>query len=140
MSGALFETWVMGQILKNWWYAGQEAPLYFYRDKDGKELDGLLVRDGTLYPLEIKKTASPRRDDIRHFDTLNRMGMTVGQGSVICLCQKALPISDTVMESASQSNLIFRVHLVQLSYRELNHHIPRTDKKTKRNSKNIHVS
>ena len=96
MSGALFETWVMGQILKSWWYAGQEAPLYFYRDKDGKELDGLLVRDGTLYPLKIKKTASPRRDDIRHFATLNRMGMTVGQGSVICLCQEALPISDSV--------------------------------------------
>ena len=96
MSGALFETWVMGQILKSWWYAGQEAPLYFYRDKDGKELDGLLVRDGTLYPLEIKKTASPGRDDIRHFATLNRMDMPVGQGSVICLCQEALPISDTV--------------------------------------------
>ena len=81
---------------ESWWYAGQEAPLYFYRDKDGKELDGLLVKDGTLYPLEIKKTASPRRDDIRHFATLNRMGMTVGQGSVICLCQEALPISDSV--------------------------------------------
>lgn len=96
MSGALFETWVMGQILKSWWCAGQEAPLFFYRDKDGKELDGLLVRDGTLYPLEIKKTASPKRDDIRHFATLNRMGMTVGQGSVSCLCRETLPISETV--------------------------------------------
>ena len=80
MSGALFETWVIGQILKSWWYAGQEAPLYFYRYKDGKELDGLLVRDGTLYPLEIKKTASPGKDDIRHFATLNRMGMACRSG------------------------------------------------------------
>ena len=96
MSGALFETWVISQILKSWWYAGLEAPLYFYRDKDGKELDGLLVRDGTLYPLEIKKTASPGKDDIRHFATLNRMGMPVGEGNVICLAREALPISEKV--------------------------------------------
>lgn len=42
------------------------------------------------------------------------------------------------VESASQSNLIFPVHEVQLSYRELNHQFSRTDGKTKRSSKNIH--
>lgn len=92
----VFKTWVIGQILKSYWYAGQEAPLYFYHDENRKELDGLLVRNGTLYPLEIKKTASPGKDDIRHFATLNRMGMAVGQGSAVYLCQEALPISESV--------------------------------------------
>ena len=32
-------------------------PFYYYRDRDGKEIDLLILRDGTLYPLEIKKTA-----------------------------------------------------------------------------------
>ncbi len=35
----------------------------------------MLVRDGILYPLESKKTASPEKDEPRHFATPNRMGM-----------------------------------------------------------------
>ena len=33
----------------------EEAPLSFYRDEGGNELDGLLVRDRTFYSLRIKK-------------------------------------------------------------------------------------
>lgn len=84
-AGAILETWIIGEILRGWWHNGMEAPLYFYRDKDGKELDGLLVRNGVFHPLEIKKTASPDKNDIRHFATLERLGLPVGQGAVICL-------------------------------------------------------
>lgn len=75
MSGAILETWIIGEILRGWWHNGMEAPLYFYRDKDGKELDGLLVRNGVFHPLEIKKTASPDKNDIRHFAALERLGL-----------------------------------------------------------------
>ena len=72
------------------------SPLYFYRDKDSKELDGLLVRNGVFHPLETKKTASPDKTDIRHFATLERLGLPVGQGAVICLCKESLPLTETV--------------------------------------------
>ena len=49
MAGALFETWVVGELLKSWWHHGQQAPLYFYRDKDQKEIDVLVVRDGVVH-------------------------------------------------------------------------------------------
>lgn len=96
MSGAILETWIIGEILRGWWHNGMEAPLYFYRDKDGKELDGLLVRNGVFHPLEIKKTASPDKNDIRHFAALERLGLPVGQGAVICLCKESLPLTETV--------------------------------------------
>lgn len=96
MSGAILETWIIGEILRGWWHNGMEAPLYFYRDKDGKELDGLLVRNGVFHPLEIKKTVSPDKNDIRHFATLERLGLPVGQGAVICLCRESLPLTETV--------------------------------------------
>lgn len=47
-------------------------------------------------PLEIKKTASPDKNDIRHFATLERLGLPVGQGAVICLCRESLPLTETV--------------------------------------------
>lgn len=95
MSGAILETWVVAELLKSYWHAGRRPPFYYYRDKDLREIDLLLVQDGVAYPLEIKKTASPGRDDIRHFGALERLGLSVGQGGLICLAEQALPLTET---------------------------------------------
>lgn len=93
MSGAILETWVVSELLKGYWHGGRQAPFYYYRDKEKKEIDLLIVRDGTIYPLEIKKTASPGIVDIRAFAALEKLGMPVGPGGVVCLTQQSLPIS-----------------------------------------------
>jgi hypothetical protein len=98
MSGAILETWILGEILKGYWHNGRRVLLYFYRDKDGKEIDLLMVQDGTAYPLELKKTASPGKDDVRHFSVLGKTRMPVGPGGVICLAERSLPLT-----SAAQS-------------------------------------
>lgn len=99
MSGAILETWAVGEVLKSNAHAGRQPPLYYYRDKDGREIDLLLVRDGTIYPVEIKKTASPKVDDVRHFAALARLGLPVGPGALICLAEQALPLS-VIVEAA----------------------------------------
>jgi predicted AAA+ superfamily ATPase len=93
MSGAVLETWIMVEILKSWWHNGLRSPFYYYRDKDQKEVDLLIVRDGKVYPLEFKKTASPGADAIRHFQALEKLNMPVGPGGVICLASQSLPLT-----------------------------------------------
>ncbi len=93
MSGAILETWVVAELLKSYWHAGRRPPFYYYRDKDLREIDLLLVQDGVAYPLEIKKTASPGRDDVRHFGALERLGLPTGPGGLICLAEQALPLT-----------------------------------------------
>jgi hypothetical protein len=85
MSGPILETYVFGELLKSWWHRGRSPSLYFYRDKDQKEIDFVMIEDDTLYPIEVKKTASPGRDDVRVFTRLKQFGMRVGPGAVICL-------------------------------------------------------
>ncbi len=96
MSGAIFETWVVSELLKSYCHNGKQAPLYYYRDKDQKEIDVLIVRDGTVYPIEIKKTANPGRDTVRHFSVLEKLGLRIGPGAVICLCDERLPLTSNV--------------------------------------------
>ncbi len=96
MSGAILETWVVAEILKSYAHAGLRAPLYHYRDKDRKEIDLLIVRDGIVHPVEIKKTASPDRGDVRNFECLDKLGLKVGAGAVICLVQQDWPLTPTV--------------------------------------------
>lgn len=96
MSGAFLETWVLSEILKSWWHNGKQAPIFYYRDKDKKEVDLLIYRDGTIFPIEIKKTASPKKDMIRHFKVLNTLKIPIGPGCLICLATDILPITDAV--------------------------------------------
>jgi predicted AAA+ superfamily ATPase len=95
MSGPILETWIMSEILKSWRHAGRRAPFYFYRDKDQKEIDLLISQDGILYPLEFKKTASPNVAVARHFKSLEKLGVPVGPGGVICLVAQPLPLTTT---------------------------------------------
>ncbi len=95
MSGAILETWVISEILKSYLHNGKQPPFYYYRDKDKKEIDLIILQDGTLYPMEIKKTASPDTGDVRVFGTLKRLGLPVGHGGVICLARQALPITES---------------------------------------------
>ena len=96
LSGAILESWVMAELLKSYWHTGRRAPFYFYRDKEQKEIDLLIVQDGMLYPVEIKKTASPTKHDLRHFQILEQLGLPIGPGGIICLVEQSLPITATV--------------------------------------------
>lgn len=96
MSGAILETWILAELLKSYWHNGRRAPFYYYRDKDRKKIDLLIVQDGTVYPLEFKKSASPRKNAVRHFKTLDRLPLHVGPGVVICLAEQSLPLTENV--------------------------------------------
>ena len=96
MGGAIFETWVIGEIVKSYFHNGKQPALYYYRDKDKKEIDLLIIRDDTAYPIEIKKTASPTRKHVRHFRVIERLGLRRGQGAVICFVEDILPLAKDI--------------------------------------------
>ena len=93
MSGAFFKTYAVAEILKSYHNAGRRPPIYYYRDTDGKEIDLLLEQDGTLYPVEIRKSANPGNDAVRHFSVLEKTSLLRGEGSVVCLYRDVMPIN-----------------------------------------------
>ena len=92
MSGAFFETYVVVEIIKSYYNAGKRPPIFYYRDTDNREIDLIIEQDNILYPIEIKKSGSPKKDAIKHFGLLEKTGKHVGTGNVICLCSDVLPI------------------------------------------------
>lgn len=94
MADAILETHVFGEILKSWWNRGQEPRIYYYRDRDGREIDFVLVRDRGLHPIEVKKTAQPDVAVARTFQVLDRLPMARGHGAVICLTPELLPLDE----------------------------------------------
>lgn len=99
MAGRILENYVITEILKGYYNSGDNnPPLYYYRDKDKKEIDLIIEQEGTLYPIEIKKHADPRKDDTKNFSVLNKFTNTkIGQGAVISFYDKVLHITDNVI-------------------------------------------
>lgn len=96
MGGAFFETYVVSELVKNL-YANGKIPkdyLFYYRDRDQKEID-LIYADGIkVYPIEIKKGIAPKKAT-KNFSALDKYNFNLGNGLVIDCCDKIRPITET---------------------------------------------
>jgi len=88
MSGAILENFVVSEIIKSYRNCGREAFIYYYRDKDTKEIDILLEGDGKLCPIEIKKTATPAQQLTRVFAVIEKSPLVLGTGAILCTCDR----------------------------------------------------
>ena len=89
MNAEFFETWVIGEVYKSFANSGQKAPLYYYRNFNGKEVELLILHNGVLYPCVISKSAQVQKM-YKRFNIIEAAfgGCTevkTATGSVICL-------------------------------------------------------
>lgn len=104
MSGALLENYTVAEIIKTNQNAGQEPFLYYYRDKDAREIDLILERDGKLFPIEIKKMASPPKKLTKVFDLIDKSPLQRGTGAILCMADQ--------LGAFDQNNLIVPISLI----------------------------
>ena len=104
MSGALLENYTVAEIIKTYQNAGQEPVLYYYRDKDAREIDLILERDGKLFPIEIKKMASPPKKLTKVFDLIDKSPLQRGTGAILCMADQ--------LGAFDQNNLIVPISLI----------------------------
>lgn len=101
MGGAMFEGFIVSEAIKAFAITGEKPPLFFWRSRDGLEVD-LIIQIGRLYyPIEIKLTATPT---LKHLEPLNRFKSFAGKdaaksGLLICSIEKetALPNRNIAM-------------------------------------------
>lgn len=64
-AGAILETWVYGQLMRSYANAGVKPILSYYRAHDGAEVDFVLEEEANIYPIEVKRTSTPKDNDTR---------------------------------------------------------------------------
>ena len=85
MNGAILENYVVAEIAKTYMNSGKEPYMYYYRDKDAREIDIILEHDGILNPIEIKKTSNPGTELTKVFALLDKASVPRGKGAVVCM-------------------------------------------------------
>ena len=96
MAGAMFENYVVSEMIKGYVNQGIDVRSRFcyYRDNNGKEIDLMILENGKLYPIEIKKSAEPGREALKNFSVLGNLPEEIGEGAVICMTPMVIPLDE----------------------------------------------
>ncbi len=93
--GAIYETFVMSELIKANTYADQPVEMSFYRTCDGKEIDFVLDDGSKLVTIEIKASQSVSSSDFKHTKSfINEQPDRVKQSIVMYLGERVLPFGE----------------------------------------------
>lgn len=95
-NGAIFETYVISEIVKTFTNNGKDPRkyMYYYRDNNQKEIDLLIIDNNKIYPVEIKKSSNPGKNAIKNFDVVKKFEMDTGNGIVLCMASDIFAIDE----------------------------------------------
>lgn len=91
-SGHYLESYIISEIVKNYQNLGVNAHLYHLRNKETNEIDLIIEKNNTFYPIEIKKTSTPRREMLKDFHILEGVKSKLGKGGIVCTYDKLIPL------------------------------------------------
>lgn len=91
-SGHYYENYVVMELVKNYAYSRSKVNVTYYRDSNAKEINLFVEENGVIHPLEIKKSASPDRREIKKYSVIDKASLARGNGGIICMCEEPIPI------------------------------------------------
>ena len=91
-SGHYYENYVVMELAKNYAYAKSKVNITYFRDSNAKEIDIFIEENNVIHPLEIKKSASPDRREVKKYSVIDKASLNRGNGGIICMCEEPIPI------------------------------------------------
>ena len=93
-SGHYYENYVVMELVKSYAYAKSKVNITYFRDSNAKEIDLFAEENGIIHPLEIKKSASPDRREVKKYSIIDKASLKRGCGGIICMCEELVPIDE----------------------------------------------
>ncbi|MDR1690785.1 MAG: ATP-binding protein [Candidatus Methanoplasma sp.] len=96
LRGPMVETLIVNEILKSYKNNGEDAGFFYYRDSQMNKIDLIILRNGKISLIECKSGMKFDESDIKAFGRMDKSDYTVGPSCIICLTEKAYPITKNV--------------------------------------------
>lgn len=99
-AGAIFENFVIQELLKHYFNLGVAPPIYYYRTNNGLEVDIIIEeKAGVIRPCEIKLTKTPNPNMVNSIERLRNLNknkkLSILDGCIISLVDKSFPLTKT---------------------------------------------
>ena len=99
MTGALFENYIIQEVVKTFLNRGQIPPIYYYRTHNGLEIDLIIEKNAiTLIPVEIKFSQTPKRTMNKNIDAFMKYSKNknIKNGKLVTLSEKEIILSKNI--------------------------------------------
>lgn len=95
MVGAIYETYIISEVIKTYINRGKQAPIYYLRDKEGHEVD-LVIEENGLNLVEIKLSASVKEDHFKNLDYFTSKSNKFVSKTVISLVENTMTVGNNI--------------------------------------------
>jgi uncharacterized protein len=83
MRGALFENFIVVEVMKQFTNRGIRPNIYFWADNSGYEIDLVVEHGGRIYPIEIKSGQTLRNDFFKNLELFQKISDTPPEQSYL---------------------------------------------------------
>ena len=94
-AGRFFESYLISEIIKGYENKGKKLDITHLRNKETEEIDLIIRKNNTIYPIEIKMTSTPKKEMIKNFQFLKKANEKIGIGGLICTYDKLMKIDES---------------------------------------------
>lgn len=93
-SGRFLESYIVSEIIKGYDNKGLKLDISHLRNRESEEIDLIIRKNNTIYPIEIKKTSSPKKEMLKNFKYLENVREKIGVGGIICTYDKLMKLDE----------------------------------------------
>ncbi|RKY52195.1 MAG: GTP-binding protein, partial [Candidatus Neomarinimicrobiota bacterium] len=97
LGGSLFETIVVGQIIRHFYNNGEVPRIYWWRTSTGSEVDFIVEKEGKIIPIEVKMTSNVRKELARGlYQFIDLFKDEVEQGYLVTISGDSLKLHEKI--------------------------------------------
>lgn len=83
LKGNLFENFIVSEFIKNKFNLSKNAEYYFWKDKTGREIDLLEIKNQNIIPIEIKSSMTINEDFFKNIKSWQKISKNKEKGILI---------------------------------------------------------
>ncbi len=97
LGGSLFETIVVGQIIRHFYNNGEVPRIYWWRTSTGSEVDFIVEKESKIIPIEVKMTSNVRKELARGlYQFIDLFKDEVEQGYLVTISGDSLKLHEKI--------------------------------------------
>lgn len=92
----ILEKTILSELIKSYLFRGKQPSFYYFRDKEGHEVDLIIEANNEIHLIEIKLTAQIKDEHMKNLNYVSKLNENIKSKTIISLVKEHLKVKDNV--------------------------------------------